>query len=219
ACGYKVLLAIMVVCVVPGVVQSQDLNDQIEKMTKDAAKKVAPSVVQIITQGGIDMVVTTPKGPVFRNAQRPTTGVVVAEVGYISATGRIWGKALQTDAKISPINYGGPMVDIEGRVQGILVPASPQGEDVTAGFEWYDSGIGFAIPMEDIMGILPRLKKGKDLKKGLLGFRMKSQDIYSSEPEIGEVMGDSSAAKAGLKPGDVIIEIEGKSVERMAQIQ
>ena len=61
-----------------------------------------------------------------KRAQVPSVSV-----GIISATGRIWGKALQTDAKISPINYGGPMIDIEGRVQGILVPASPQGDDVT----------------------------------------------------------------------------------------
>ena len=290
---------------VPDLLKAQDLNDQLEKMTKSAVKKVAPTVVQIVTQGGIDMVVTSPKGPVFRKAIGPTTGVIVDGEGYvissafnfvnnptvilvavpghpepyvaqriatdksrlltllkidmkglpvpsyvpkkeiaegqwsialgrtldakranppsvsmgiISATGRIWGKALQTDAKISPINYGGPIVDIEGRVQGILVPASPQGEDVTAGFEWYDSGIGFAIPMEDVMAIVPRLQRGKDLKKGLLGIRMKSADMYGAAPEIGEVANDSSASRAGLKPGDIIVEIDGQPVLRMAQI-
>jgi S1-C subfamily serine protease len=289
----------------PGRSTAQDLNEQLEKMTKAAAKKVAPAVVQIITQGGIDRVVTSPKGPVFRKAIGPTTGVIVdsdgyiissafnfvnsptvilvavpgqaephvarlvatdksrlltllkietgglpvpayvpkkaiaegqwsialgrtldtkrahlpaVSVGIISAVGRIWGKALQTDAKISPINYGGPLVDIEGRVQGILIPASPQGDDVTAGFEWYDSGIGFAIPMEDVLAVLPRLKEGKDLKKGLLGIRMKSNDVYGAAPEIGEVTHDSAAFKAGLKAGDVIVEIEGQPVMRMAQI-
>src|SRR5207247_2655186 len=133
-------------------------------------------------------------------------GMPSISVGIISATGRIWGKALQTDAKISPVNYGGPLVDLRGRVQGILVPASPQGEDVTAGFEWYDSGIGFAIPMEDVMAVLPRLKEGKDLMKGLLGIRMKSGDMYSVAPEIGEVTADSAAFRAGLKPGDRIVK-------------
>ena len=71
-------------------------------------------------------------------------------VGIISALDRIWGKAIQTDAKVSPTNYGGPLIDLYGRVQGVLVPASPQAEGETAGFEWYDSGIGFAIPLEDI---------------------------------------------------------------------
>ena len=99
-------------------------------------------------------------------------------VGIISAVGRIWGKAIQTDAKVSPVNYGGPLVDIEGRVQGILVPASPRGEGETAGVEWYDSGIGFAIPLEDVLAVLPRLKEGKDLKKGLLGVTVQGADQF-----------------------------------------
>ena len=73
---------------------------------------------------------------------------------------------LRSDAKISPINYGGPLVNIEGQIQGVLVPASPQAEGETAGFEWYDSGIGFAMPLEDIYRVLPRMKSGKDLNKG-----------------------------------------------------
>ena len=67
-------------------------------------------------------------------------------VGVLSALDRIWGKAIQTDAKVSPNNYGGPLVDIRGRVLGVLVPLSPQGHDEVAGVEWYDSGIGFADP-------------------------------------------------------------------------
>lgn len=285
---------------------AQEVNADLEQATKEAVKKVAPCVVQIVTQGGADMVVTTPKGPVFRKAMGPTTGVIVSDDGYIissafnfinqpttilvsvqgqaepiiakrvatdksrmltllkidakglpapsaapkksivegqwaialgrtldtkrigtpsvsvgiiSATNRIWGKAIQTDAKISPLNYGGPLVDIVGNVQGILIPASPQGDGETAGFEWYDSGIGFAIPMEDVYATLPRLKEGKDLQRGLLGVRMKSQDIYSVVPEVGEVLKDSAADKAGLKKGDIITEIDGKPVVRMAQIQ
>ena len=45
---------------------------------------------------------------------------------------------------------------------GVLVPASPRGEGDTAGVEWYDSGIGFAIPMADVAAAVPRLKDGKD---------------------------------------------------------
>src|SRR5262249_44947334 len=82
--------------------------------------------------------------------------------GIVSAVERIWGKAIQTDAKVSPTNYGGPLVDLQGRVYGILVPASPRGEDEIAGFEWYDSGIGFAIPLEDVNNVLDRLKQGKE---------------------------------------------------------
>jgi S1-C subfamily serine protease len=138
--------------------------------------------------------------------------------GIISAVGRIWGKALQTDAKVSPTNYGGPLVDLEGRVMGILVPASPSAEGETAGIEWYDSGIGFAIPLEDVLAALPRLKQGQDLKKGVLGVQAKGQDRYGTVPEIASVAPGSTAAKSGFKPGDIIKEIDGKAVVNMAQV-
>src|SRR5439155_24390887 len=110
------------------------------------------------------------------------------------------------------------LVDVTGRVQGILIPASPRGEDVTAGFEWYDSGIGFAIPMEDVMAVVPRLKKGIDLEKAVLGVQMKGQDQFGSVPVVDKVAEGSAAEKAGLKAGDTLIEIDGKAVVNQAQI-
>jgi S1-C subfamily serine protease/predicted esterase len=139
-------------------------------------------------------------------------------VGIISAVGRIWGKAIQTDAKVSPVNYGGPLVDVQGRVLGVLVPASPRGQDETAGVEWYDSGIGFAIPLEDINSVLPRLKQGQELRKGLLGITLQSADIYGATPVIGSVAPDSAAQRAGIKPGDTVLEINGHPIVRQAQI-
>ncbi|HEY1381792.1 MAG TPA: PDZ domain-containing protein [Gemmataceae bacterium] len=133
-------------------------------------------------------------------------------VGVVSALGRIYGKAIQTDAKVSPVNYGGPLVDIDGRVLGVLVPASPRGEGDTAGVEWYDSGIGFAVPFEDVLAALPRLKEGKDLRRGRLGIGQKTADQYGVPPTVGTVAPDSPAAKAGIQSGDVILEIDGKPV-------
>src|SRR5262245_51255239 len=146
-------------------------------------------------------------------------GVPAVSVGIIGAVGRIWGRAIQTDAKISPANYGGPLVDLQGRVLGVLVPASPQAEDETAGVEWYDSGLGFAIPLEDINAVLPKLREGKDLQRGVLGIVPKSRDIYEAEPAVGQVLPNSAAAKAGIKEGDVIIEVDGKPVYNQAQVQ
>jgi S1-C subfamily serine protease len=138
-------------------------------------------------------------------------------VGIVSALGRIWGKAIQTDAKVSPINYGGPLIDLAGRVLGILVPASPQSDGETAGVEWYDSGIGFAIPLEDVLVALPRLKQGKDLKRGMLGITVQGNDMYGSAPVIGTVAPGSAAEKAGIKPGDTITEIAGVPITSHAQ--
>ncbi len=99
------------------------------------------------------------------------------------------------------------------------MPASPRGEDETAGFEWYDSGIGFAIPMEHVVKVvLPHLKTGKDLRKGLLGIRPKNPDIYAAAAEVAAVIPNSAAQKAGLKAGDVIVEIDGHPVTRQAHV-
>jgi S1-C subfamily serine protease/predicted esterase len=138
--------------------------------------------------------------------------------GIVSAIGRIWGRAVQTDAKVSPTNYGGPLIDLSGRVIGVLVPASPRAENETAGFEWYDSGIGFAMPLEDIYRVLSRMKAGKDLNKGLLGVAMKSNDQYDDAPVVGTVSPGSAAEGAGIKVNDHILEIDGKVVNNYAQV-
>lgn len=139
-------------------------------------------------------------------------------VGIVSALNRIWGKAIQTDAKVSPVNYGGPLIDVEGKVLGLLVPLSPQESEATAGVEWYDSGIGFAIPMEDVYAAVERLKGGEDLRPGLMGITFKPGSLGAAAA-VDRVRIESPAEKAGLKPGDVIIEVEGKPVRRVDEVK
>ncbi len=141
-------------------------------------------------------------------------------VGIVSATGRIYGKAIQSDAKVSPVNYGGPLAAIDGRVYGVLVPASPRGETETAGVEWYDSGIGFAIPLEDVYAVLPKLLAGQNLKRGLMGITAKVQeDPYNAPALIGAVSRASAAEKAGIFAGDTVVAIDGKPVANFSQVQ
>lgn len=135
--------------------------------------------------------------------------------GIISAIGRVWGKAIQTDAKVSPLNYGGPLVDLEGRVFGILVPLDPSGTSPTAGYQWYDSGIGFAIPLEDVLAILPRLQQG-DLYPGLAGVTLKADQPFQT-PSIQKVWWRSPAAGAGLQAGDVIVRADQRPVTRFSE--
>lgn len=140
-------------------------------------------------------------------------------VGILSAKGRIWGKAIQTDAIVSPNNYGGPLVDVSGRVMGVIVPLSPNAAKEVAGVQWYDSGIGFAIDAEHVISVLSRLKKGEDLHPGVIGVNLKGANPSIGEPEITACRPNSPAAKAGLKVGDRIVEIEGRKIERAAGVK
>jgi serine protease Do len=147
------------------------------------------------------------------DADRPNVSI-----GIVSAKNRIWGKAVQTDAKISPSNYGGPLVDIAGRVLGVLVPMSPSASQVVAGVEWYDSGIGFAVPLAHIYSVLPRLQEG-DLHPGLMGVAFRGGSQYSEPAVIATSRPNSPAYEAGLKEGDEIVEVEGRTIVRQSQIK
>ena len=139
--------------------------------------------------------------------------------GIISAKARIFGKAIQTDAKISPSNYGGPLIDLQGRVLGVLVPMSPDSHSELAGSEWYDGGIGFAVPLVELNQRLDRMKRGEDLRPGMLGVTLKAGDMYTLPAEIVAVHPKSPAYQAGIRAGDKIVEINGTTIDRQVQLR
>lgn len=136
----------------------------------------------------------------------------VLSVGIVSATSRISGKAVQTDANTSPANYGGPLIDLEGRVIGVCVPLSPGNRAAAAGAEWYDSGIGFAIPLDGLDSLLARLKAGERLQHAFLGVRAAPFGDPPTGAVAEEVVPDSPAAKAGLVANDKITMCGGTKV-------
>lgn len=139
-------------------------------------------------------------------------------VGVISALNRIWGKALQTDAKVSPVNYGGPLINLAGEVMGVLVPLSPQEGNIAAAVEWYDSGIGFAIPLVDVLRQLPRMRQGEDLRPGLMGLSFKAGSLFA-KPVIDRVRRRSPAERAGLRVGDQIVKVDGQTTPYLASVR
>ncbi len=134
-------------------------------------------------------------------------------LGMISGKGRIWGKAIQTDAKISPNNYGGPLLDVRGRVIGLLVPLSMMSDELAAGAEMYDGGIGFAIPIDDVFDVVAKLREGRDRKPGFSGLGFREGGLLPGPAEIADVLKNSPADTVGLRKGDRIIGIDGEKVD------
>ncbi len=125
---------------------------------------------------------------------------------------------IQTDCNVSPMNYGGPLIDIQGHVLGVLVPLSPEENTELAGAEWYDSGIGFAVPLEDVFAVLEKLKQGQDLSRGLMGVTLDSNKLFQPAV-VATCQAGTPAAKAGLKKGDRIVEIAGQPIEIQSQLK
>jgi len=150
-------------------------------------------------------------------------------LGILSALERRNGNALQTDAKTSPVNYGGPLIDIEGRVAGIIVPMAGEG-GALAGVEWYDSGIAFAIYKDRIDAVFERLLAGQTIEPGKIGVVL-TPDEPGESPfleklwapaggvRISRVARKSPAAAAGLQVGDKIMALDGRPIAELGELQ
>ena len=143
----------------------------------------------------------------------------VISAGIISAKNRIGGRAIQTDANISPENYGGPLLDIEGNVIGLCVPMNPRSQAIAAGVEWYNSGIGFAIPLADAGGLIDAMKSGKTILPAALGVTVKAVAGKPFGVEVQSLQPNSAATKAGIQKGDRILSIGGHNVAGLAQLR
>ena len=137
-------------------------------------------------------------------------------MGVVSATRRVFGRALQIDAYTSPANYGGPVIDIEGRVLGISVPMDASGRKANVGL--YDSGIGFAASIDDIQPLIERMKTGEVLHRGFLGIGF---DLTHLGPgaKLKTVNKKSAAYKAGIRNGYTVTQIDGVEVINSFHLQ
>jgi serine protease Do/serine protease DegQ len=127
---------------------------------------------------------------------------------------------IQTDASINPGNSGGALVNLRGELIGINTAiVSPAGGNV---------GIGFAIPINMARQIHEQLVEHGEVKRGHIGVQ-----IHDLTPELSEAFGigglegavvsqvlpDSPAEKAGLEPGDVVVEVNGEPVSGQAELR
>lgn len=151
--------------------------------------------------------------------------------GIVSAKGRSLYQNgvesfIQTDAAINPGNSGGALVNTRGELIGINAMLYSQ----TGSF----SGYGFAIPTSIMNKVVDDLKKygtvqravigiqGQDVKNYVDAQKDQSKDVDLGTMEgiyVAKVLEESSAEEAGLKAGDVITAIDGKEMNKMADLQ
>jgi len=124
---------------------------------------------------------------------------------------------IQTDASINQGNSGGPLFNLDGEVIGINTAIIAPGQSGSI-------GIGFAIPSNPASNVISQLIKFGETKRGWLGVRIQevTKEIAEVEklekPEgalVASVSEKSPADKAGIKPGDIILEFDGKKVKTM----
>jgi serine protease Do len=147
-----------------------------------------------------------------------------ATAGIVSATGRsLPGDGavpfIQTDAAVNPGNSGGPLFDASGAVVGI----NSQIYTSSGGYQ----GVSFAIPINLAQGVEQQIVKTGKVEHGRLGIQIQNVDqslahsFKLGSPAgalVAQVEADSAAARAGVKPGDVIVKYNGKSIADAGQL-
>ena len=136
-------------------------------------------------------------------------------VGIISAFNRMRGNAIQTDAKLNPANYGGPLCDLAGRVIGICVPMAQRPGEL-AGVEMYDSGVGFAIPKHRLDAIVPELMTGRSFYRGWLG--MVVEPKVRDAVVVSNIANPSPLQEVGVRPGDRLVTADGRKLHHFGDL-
>ena len=183
-----------------------------EYISKDAGNdlallKVDPEELDIVvpTYGKVEeLQVGDPVGALGAPFSLPNT----LTIGIVSALGRdrpSGGQTLepmrdmiQTDAALNPGNSGGMLIDEHGRVIGIPTQIESP--------ERAYSGIGFAVSADAILQALPTLLAGTDVERGYLGVSLQE---HEDELEILDVTCGSAAEDAGLRSGDLVLQVNG----------
>jgi serine protease Do/serine protease DegQ len=158
-------------------------------------------------------------GSPFGLGQTVTSGIVSA-LGRSGLDIENYEDFIQTDAAINSGNSGGALVNLRGELIGINTAIlGPNGGNI---------GIGFAIPSNMMNNLAKQIIEFGEVHRGVLGVSgrsvnseiAKAMDIETNQGGfIEQVFPDSAAAEAGIKPGDVIIEVNGKKVKTFNELR
>ncbi|MCZ6572567.1 MAG: trypsin-like peptidase domain-containing protein [Planctomycetota bacterium] len=161
----------------------------------------------------------------------PEQATPLVTAGVISRTGALENLypgfgALQTDAAVNGANRGGPLVDMRGRLLGVLLDVND-----TEGFGYRfrargrytgNAGLGFAVPVPVLKRILPQLELGRTLRAAYLGVGTRSVKGGLLVMSVGKnnSQGEETAAhRAGLQEGDVLLSIDAEPLTSPRQLR
>ncbi len=140
-------------------------------------------------------------GNPFGLSSTVTVGVISALGRNLKIENRTYVNLIQTDASINPGSSGGALLDNQGRLTGIVTAIYGEGK-----------GIGFAIPIDDVMNILSEFLES-DGDKPLLGvFMEKRKGLKGSYLFVNRVIPGSPAERHGIRTGDSIYELNRKKI-------
>ena len=151
-------------------------------------------------------------GNPFGLGQTVTSGIVSA-LGRSGLIPQGYEDFIQTDASINPGNSGGALIDIDGRLIGINTAIiAPAGGNV---------GIGFAVPVDIVSGVMDQLLESGEVKRGQLGVLIQdvtpdlAEALELAAPEgalVSQVVEGSAAEEAGIEVGDVVVALDGEPI-------
>lgn len=145
-----------------------------------------------------------------------TMGVISAKGRPLTIDNQQFKNLLQTDASINPGNSGGPLLNLKGEAIGINTAITSQGQ-----------GLGFAIPINTVREVLQELIEQGKVSRPWLGVSITdiTQEIadylrtnITDGVVIAEVMSNSPAQQAGLRQGDIILEINKQKIKKSEEV-
>lgn len=214
--------------------------DEIKVFIQDRMESLAARVVGVDPATDSALLKVQGKGPfkaaALGNSDAVHAGDIVLAIGnpfglnhsvtsgIVSATGRIldpkrgaiYDDFIQVDAAINPGNSGGPLVNLNSEVIGINTAVILQAQN-----------IGFAVPINTVKDLLPKMRKFGGIKRGWLGAitvevtrkAAERAGLISREGAlVKHVFSGSPAEKAGIKIGDIVLEVDGKKIKNHREL-
>jgi putative serine protease PepD len=187
------------------VLGTDELNDVgVVKVDRTGLKAAPLAAGQTVQVGQLAIAIGSPFG-----LNETVTAGIVSSNDRVLPDGR---EVIQTDAPINPGNSGGVLADRRGRVIGINSAIRP-GENSNG-----NVGIGFAVPIDIAARSAAAIVRGEEIRIGYLGVRMDDAPGNQDGAVVQEVTPDSPAARAGLRAGDVVVSIDGGTVQDRGEL-